>query len=91
MADKRISMPKLMIQGLLRPEWLLHSAGTAAQILDIHENYVYRLVNEGHLERVVIVDQKGREIGRGITYDSVAAYSKRARKTRQRTLPLGAA
>ncbi len=88
MADKRISMPKLLLTGPLSPENLLYSPATAAEKLGVAEKYVFRLINAGHLERVVITDQKDREIGRGITYDSVDAYLKKERKRRQRTLGL---
>ena len=89
MADKKVKLHTLMITGIARPELLLHSPATAAEKLGVHEKYIYRLVNEGHLERLVITDAKGVAIGSGITYDSVTAYSKRERKRRQRELPLG--
>ena len=89
MADeKRISITKLLLTGILRPELVLYSPATAASKLGVAEGHVFRLVNAGHLERVVITDERGVEIGRGITQDSVMAYRKAEGRRRQKPLPL---
>lgn len=88
MADKRVKQARMMITGIFGPEFLLLAPTSAAERIGVNEKYVFDLVNKGHLERLVITDTKGREIGRGITIDSVDAYLKRERKRRQRELPL---
>jgi len=67
----------LMLTGVARPELLFCSIATAAEYLDVTEKYIFRLINEGHLERVRVVDRKDRDLAVGITEASLAAYRKR--------------
>lgn len=75
--EKTMSVTKLMLTGIARPELVFCSAATAAEYLGVHEKHVFRLVTAGHLERIHIVDNKGREVGVGIIQESVEAYRAR--------------
>lgn len=83
MKERRINIMQLMLTGPLRPELLFCSIATAAEYLDVTEKYIFRLVNEGHLERVRVIDRKARDLAVGITEESLKAYRKRQPARRQ--------
>lgn len=77
--ERKVSVMELMLTGLARPELLFCTAATAAEILKVNEKYVFHLLRDGELERVRIVDRKGRELAVGVLEDSVREYRKRVR------------
>lgn len=74
--ERKVSVMELMLTGIARPELVFCSAATAAEKLKVHEKYIFRLLKDGHLERIRLVDRKGREIAVGILEDSIDAYDK---------------
>jgi excisionase family DNA binding protein len=72
-----MSIMKLMVTGPLRPELVFCSVATAAEYLGVHEKYVFQLINEGKVQRIRVVDRKGRDLAVGVVEDSLKAYRKR--------------
>ena len=85
--EKKVSVVKLMLTGLATPELVFCTAATAAEILKVNEKYVFHLLRDGELERIRLVDRKGREVAVGILEDSIRAYRDRVPK-RDRQLAL---
>lgn len=85
--EKQISVVKLMLTGIAQPELVFCSVATAAELLDLNEKYVFHLLRDGHLERLRLVDRKGREVAVGVLEDSIRAYRERV-PGRQRQMPL---
>jgi hypothetical protein len=85
MKDRKIKLTTLMLRTLtLASDLILVSPATAAEILEVGEKYIFELVNQGHLQRVRIVDSRDREIGVGISRESVDRYAARERPPRWR-------
>lgn len=85
--ERKVSVMELMLTGLARPELLFCTVATAAEILNLNEKYVFHLLRDGELERVRIVDRKGREVAVGVVEDSIRAYRDRV-PGRGRQMPL---
>lgn len=84
MAHKRMKLDALLLgASYVIDGWELVTPATAAEMLEIHEKHVFRLVRDGHLERREIIDRKGRTLAIGISEDSVLAYRKSQRRKRQ--------
>lgn len=85
--EKTVSVTKLMLTGIATPELVFCTAATAAEILKCNEKYVFELLRKGDLERIHLVDRKGREVAVGVLEDSVRAYRDRVPR-RERQLAL---
>ena len=75
--ERKVSVMELMLTGIARPELVFCSVPTAAEILGLNEKYVFHLLRDGELERLRLVDRKGREVAVGVLEDSVRAYRER--------------
>jgi len=86
--ERKVSVMELMLTGIARPELLFCSVATTAELLKVHEKYVFQLLKEGHLERIRLVDRKGREVAVAILEDSIREYRERVPDPQLALLPL---
>ena len=86
--ERKVSVMELMLTGLARPELIFCSVATTAELLKVHEKHVFKLLREGDLERIRLVDRKGREVAVAILEDSIREYRKRVPDPQLELLPL---
>ena len=85
--ERKVSVMELMLTGLARPELVFCTVATTAELLKVHEKYVFQLLKEGHLERIRLVDRKGREVAVAILEDSIREYRARVPDPQLELLP----
>ena len=85
--ERKVSVMELMLTGLARPELIFCSVATTAELLKVHEKYVFKLLKDGDLERIRLVDRKGREVAVAVLEDSIREYRKRVPDPQLELLP----
>jgi len=83
MPTKRIKLTSLMLRGPISPGLIFVTMTTAAELLEVHPGHVSRLLDQGELQRVELVDLRGRVLASGVQLESIDVYRKHQRRKRQ--------